>query len=99
MLKASLAIIAACAGILSFNAEARPISTDDCLKKGQCAYVNTKGRVTCGKCPGQARAMDVPAGTTAVCNDETFEKRKQRKGACKEHGGVAAFLTPDAKTP
>jgi len=29
------------------------VTTDDCLGKGQCAYVDTKGHVTCGKCPGQ----------------------------------------------
>jgi hypothetical protein len=28
-------------------------TTDDCLGKGLCANVDTKGRVTCSKCPGQ----------------------------------------------
>ncbi len=28
-------------------------TTDECLGKGLCAYVNTHGHVTCGKCPGQ----------------------------------------------
>ena len=94
MLRSSLVIIAACTGMLSFSAEARPISTDECLDKGLCAYVSPTGRVTCGKCPGQVRAIDVAAGATAICNDETSEKRKDRRGACKGHGGVAAFLTP-----
>jgi hypothetical protein len=29
------------------------VTTDDCLARGKCAYVDTKGHVTCGKCPGQ----------------------------------------------
>lgn len=86
------AVIAACAAALSFSAQARPISTDDCLGKGLCAYVNTKGRVTCGKCPGQARAVQVPAGTTAVCKDESFDTHATRRGSCKNHGGVSVFM-------
>lgn len=50
--------IAACigGGIISSAADARPVTTDDCLSRGLCAYVNTKGRVTCGKCPGQLKS-------------------------------------------
>lgn len=96
MLNRSLAIIAACAGVFSFNAEARPVSTDDCLKRGQCAYVSPNGRVTCGKCPGQV--IKIPADTTAVCKDGAFDNRKTRSGACKNHGGVIQFLDPNAKS-
>lgn len=50
--------IAACVGgaVFSSVASARPVTTDDCLSRGLCAYVNTKGRVTCGKCPGQLKS-------------------------------------------
>lgn len=50
--------VAFCVGVAIFSsaAIARPVTTDDCLSRGLCAYVNTKGRVTCGKCPGQAKA-------------------------------------------
>ncbi len=98
MLNRYLAIIAACAGILSLNAEARPVTTDECLARGLCAYVSPKGRVTCGKCPGQVRTVNVLADTTAVCKDETLETRLTRSGACKGHGGVGVFLKPDAKS-
>jgi hypothetical protein len=98
MLNHRLAIITACVGMLSFNAEAAPVTTDDCLAKGQCAYVSPTGRVTCGKCPSPPRAIKVPAGTTVVCNDESTDTRKERRGSCSGHGGVASFLTPDAKS-
>jgi len=98
MLSRYLAIITAFAGILSISTEARAVSTDDCLKGGKCAYVDTKGHVTCGKCPGQAHVLNVPEGTTSVCNDATFETRKERRGACTGHAGVAVFLAPDAKS-
>jgi hypothetical protein len=53
-----LAIAACISGaIVSSAASARPVTTDDCLSRGLCAYVDTKGRVTCGKCPGQAKAV------------------------------------------
>lgn len=52
-----LAIAACIGGIFSSTASARPVTTDDCLSRGLCAYVNTKGRVTCGKCPGQVKAV------------------------------------------
>jgi hypothetical protein len=96
MLERSLVIIAACAGLFSLNAEARPVSTDDCLKRGQCAYVSPNGRVTCGKCPGQI--VQIPADATAVCKDGAFDNRKSRSGACKGHGGVVQFLDPKAKS-
>jgi hypothetical protein len=59
MRKLQFLAIAACIGVglLSSAASARPVTTDDCLSRGLCAYVNTKGRVTCGKCPGQAKAV------------------------------------------
>ncbi|MGJ0512133.1 hypothetical protein [Methylocystis sp.] len=49
---------AACIGgaILSSAASARPVTTDECLARGLCAYVSPKGRVTCGKCPGQLKS-------------------------------------------
>jgi hypothetical protein len=37
------------------------VTTDDCLARGLCAYVSPRGRVTCGRCPGQARALDFAA--------------------------------------
>lgn len=52
-----LAIAACIGGVFSSTASARPVTTDDCLSRGLCAYVNTKGRVTCGKCPGQVKAV------------------------------------------
>jgi hypothetical protein len=53
-----IVVIAVCIGgaILSSAASARPVTTDECLARGLCAYVNTKGRVTCGKCPGQVKS-------------------------------------------
>jgi hypothetical protein len=42
------------------------VTTDDCLGKGLCAYVDTKGHVTCGRCPGQARASNFAAGSFAA---------------------------------
>jgi hypothetical protein len=33
------------------------VTTESCLAKGMCAYVNTKGRVTCGPCPGQKAVL------------------------------------------
>ena len=51
-----LAIAAGIFGALLSSAMARPVTTDDCLSRGLCAYVNTKGRVTCGKCPGQLKS-------------------------------------------
>lgn len=54
-----LIMIAACLGgvVFASAASARPVTTDDCLARGLCAYVNTKGRVTCGKCPGQLKGV------------------------------------------
>ena len=52
-------MIAACLGgiIFASAASARPVTTDECLARGLCAYVSPKGRVTCGKCPGQAKGV------------------------------------------
>lgn len=51
-------VIAACiGGICCSAASARPVTTDECLARGLCAYVSPKGRVTCGKCPGQAKSV------------------------------------------
>jgi hypothetical protein len=33
-------------------------TVEDCLNAGLCANVNTKGRVTCGPCPGQVLGGD-----------------------------------------
>jgi len=61
-----LAIAACISGIFSSTASARPVTTDDCLSRGLCAYVNTKGRVTCGKCPGQVKAVWFATRSQAV---------------------------------
>jgi hypothetical protein len=51
-------VIAACiGGMFSSAASARPVTTDECLARGLCAYVSPKGRVTCGKCPGQVKSV------------------------------------------
>lgn len=51
--------IAACigGGVITSAASARPVTTDECLARGLCAYVSPKGRVTCGKCPGQVKSV------------------------------------------
>ena len=51
-----LAIAACIGGMFSSAAIARPVTTDECLARGLCAYVSPKGRVTCGKCPGQLKS-------------------------------------------
>jgi hypothetical protein len=55
-----LTIMVACFGsiVVSSQAHALPlgVTTDDCLGRNLCAFVDTKGHVTCGKCPGQALA-------------------------------------------
>jgi hypothetical protein len=55
----SLTAIAVCVAIF-VNSEALALAnttTESCLKRKLCAYVDTKGHVTCGPCPGQARAV------------------------------------------
>jgi hypothetical protein len=52
-----LAIAACIGGMFSSVAIARPVTTDECLGRGLCAYVSPKGRVTCGKCPGQVKSV------------------------------------------
>lgn len=52
-----LAIAACIGGIFSSTASARSVTTDECLARGLCAYVSPKGRVTCGKCPGQVKSV------------------------------------------
>jgi hypothetical protein len=53
-----LAIVACIGGgMFSSAASARPVTTDACLARGLCAYVSPKGRVTCGKCPGQVKSV------------------------------------------
>ncbi len=76
------------AGFIGGAAIARPVTTDDCLKRGLCAYVSPHGRVTCGKCPGQAHAVSIPAGAKALCMDDSWAKG----GACSGHGGVKVPL-------
>jgi hypothetical protein len=44
--------------VLSSAALALRITAEDCLARGLCAYVSPHGRVTCGRCPGQAWAVD-----------------------------------------
>jgi hypothetical protein len=43
---------------LSSAALALRATAEDCLARGLCAYVSPHGRVTCGRCPGQAWALD-----------------------------------------
>jgi hypothetical protein len=90
----SLTAIIACAGAIFVSSEvlARPVTTDECLARGLCAYVSPHGRVTCGKCPGQVRAIDVPDGATALCADDQWSTSKTRRNACVGHGGVKVLL-------
>jgi hypothetical protein len=71
------------------------VTTQDCLDKNLCAYVDTKGHVTCGKCPGQVVAwpwaLTAPATATALCADDVWTITRTRK-ACFLHGGVKVFL-------
>ncbi len=96
-----LTIMAACFGsiVVSSQAHALPlgVTTDDCLGKNLCAYVDTKGHVTCGKCPGQALANPWviegrPVGGTALCKDRFWSTSTRHRGACANHGGVDVFL-------
>jgi Protein of unknown function (DUF3761) len=89
-----LMAMAACVGVIfvSSAALALPVTTDDCLAKGKCAYVSPKGRVTCGLCPGQARAVEVPAGDTALCTDDAWSMSKTRRGICSGHGSVKVLV-------
>jgi hypothetical protein len=50
----SLVAVAALVGFSFLSSEALALTTQDCLDRGLCAYVSPTGRVTCGKCPGQA---------------------------------------------
>jgi hypothetical protein len=90
----SLMAIAACVGGIFASSQtfALGVTTDDCLAKGLCAYVSPKGRVTCGLCPGQARAVDVPAGATALCTDDSWSMSATRRGTCSGHGRVKVFI-------
>lgn len=70
-----------------------PVTTDSCLARGLCAYVSPHGRVTCGKCPGQAVAVRLPAGVTAVCRDGTFSRsRTAAAPMCRSSGGVGVRI-------
>jgi hypothetical protein len=91
-----LTVIVACGAIL-VSSEAlalRRVTTDDCLAKGQCAFVSPKGRVTCGRCPAPPHAVAVPVRATALCKDDTWNMRKTSRGACSGHGGVKVLLRP-----
>jgi hypothetical protein len=67
----SLAVIA-WVGCIFFDSDALAlgVTTQDCLDKGKCAYVDIKGHVTCEKCHGQFSAPQAvpatpwPAGIT-----------------------------------
>jgi hypothetical protein len=66
------------------------VTTDSCLKAGLCAYVSPKGRVTCGKCPGQVvKTVRLRAGVTTVCRDGSFSSRRNASVGriCLRHGG------------
>jgi hypothetical protein len=89
-----LALIAVCAAgvCVSSQAFAVPVTTDSCLAKGLCAYVNTHGHVTCGRCPGQV--IRAPAGAKAVCNDGSFSVLDTIRTSrmCVGKGGVNLLL-------
>jgi hypothetical protein len=38
-----------------------------------------------------------PTGATALCRDGTYSFSRHRSGTCSHHGGVATWLTPDAR--
>jgi len=83
---------------ISPQAHARAaVTTQDCLDKGLCAYVSPKGRVTCGKCPGQVVAggwtLAVPAGATALCTDNNWSTANASR-ACGGRGGVKVLVKP-----
>ena len=86
---------AACIGAIAISSQALGLTAQDCLDKGQCAYVSPKGRVTCGKCPGQVVlfpwALSVPAGVTALCADNNWSMASR---ACFRRGGVKVLLKP-----
>lgn len=88
---------AACIGAIAISPQALAlgVTTQDCLDKGQCAYVDTKGHVTCGKCPGQVVAfpwqLAVPPGVTALCADNNWSMAR-RSRACFSRGGVKVLL-------
>ena len=66
----SLTAIAACAAGIFVSSEAfarARVTTDDCLAKGLCAYVSPKGRVTCGRCPGQKAVLWRRGAPPALC--------------------------------
>lgn len=95
LLVTAACIGAACAGSVALAVPAaNRTTTDSCLAKGLCAYVSPTGRVTCGRCPGQAHAMNVPARATAVCKDGTFSllRTARPRRMCVGRGGVGVLL-------
>jgi hypothetical protein len=66
---------AACVGgiFISSIAPMLGVTTDDCLGRGLCAYVDTKGHVTCAPCPGQGRAFAF--GANWLPDSFTFSRR------------------------
>ncbi len=92
-------IVAAFIAAASISPQARAlglgVTTDDCLAKGLCAYVSPKGRVTCGKCPGQLVGfpwtMAAPSSAAALRADDLWTATGTRN-ACIRHGGVKVFL-------
>jgi hypothetical protein len=82
---------------ISPQALALGVTTQDCLDQGLCAYVSPKGRVTCGKCPGQVWGggwtLAVPAGVTALCADNNWSVANARR-ACVNRGGAKVLLKP-----
>lgn len=90
---ATLSVLGVLAGAAAFARA--PVTTDSCLARGLCAYVSPHGRVTCGKCPGQAVAISLPAGVTAVCKDGTFSRsRTAAAPMCRNRGGVRLRIKP-----
>jgi hypothetical protein len=88
---------AACIGAIAISPQALALglTTQDCLDKGQCAYVSPTGHVSCGKCPGQLVAfpwaLAVPDGVTALCADNNWSMARTSR-ACFSRGGVKVLL-------
>jgi len=59
---------AAAPAVISSMAPMLGVTTDECLAKGLCAYVDTKGHVTCGPCPGQKKFAALDFAAAGVAN-------------------------------
>jgi len=94
MKKISSAIVFV-AVVLGFAAGCRNagVTTDDCLAKGKCAEVDTKGRVTCVKCPGQLTdAADHLRAFAESANPDLREQPLVATVSRKKGDGVCACI-------